>query len=309
MYALPDLKAKKNMKAASFFAKARMTLSSMPNQRFRYVFGGVILDAGMPLEGGLCAISDDGIDTGDMHQITIDYGFLPEQLDGAVKSTPLWQASNNTFLYTYPKAGRFMVIDGKKIVIERGAHASDWNVVNALVRAPLGALLHQVGHLVLHASALKIEDKCYIFMGSSSAGKSTLAAYMVHQKGYGFLTDEICSISFEQGRIWAHAASPELRLFNDSKNWLNLVANTATTNPELPKNHIDQQAQIENAPVEVAAIYNLSEPRGIDLSSKFTQVGKRSAIDLLKQNTYRQKCITGNQAGRQPLYGMCDGCE
>lgn len=273
-----------------------MVPSVMMKTRFRYKFGGVILDTEMPLEGGLCAVRGHEFENTDIPHVTIDYGVLPKHLDGAIKSSPLWESTANAFLYNYPKAGRFMVTGGKKILIERGEHASDWNVVNALVRAPLGALLHQRGHLVLHASAITIGAKCYIFMGNSCAGKSTLAAYMVHQRGCGFLTDEICSIEFKPEKFYVHAASPEVRLFNDSKNQFNLQENEATKNPELPKNHIDQRERIEAQPVEVAAIYNLSEPRGKDTQPKISLIEKRLAMDFLKQNTYRQKFITGREA-------------
>ena len=267
-------------------------MSLIPKQRYQYIFGGVLLNTEMPLDGCLAYAGQ----ARDMPSATIDYGHLPEQLNAPIKTTPIWQSTDSQLLYHYPLAGRYLVSHGESILIERDSEAADWNIQNALVRAPLGALLQQRGNLVLHASAVRVGDKGFIFMGRSAAGKSTLSAYMVHRMNCAFLSDEICSITFENNIAMIHSSSPEIRLFNDTKNWLKLTPKTTSQENPPPKNHIDQTDRAENQPLEIAAIYHLDEPIDMNSPTLITPIQKRLAMDVLQENTYRANFITGEKS-------------
>ena len=85
-----------------------------------------------------------------------------------------------------------------------------------LIGTVFGILLHQRGEIVLHASAVRVNDKAVLFCGPSGAGKSTLAAALA-QRGFPLVTDDLCAITLTAGaapmvqpdgrhlKLWAQA--------------------------------------------------------------------------------------------------------
>jgi hypothetical protein len=71
------------------------------------------------------------------------------------------------------------------------------------------------GVICLHASAVNINDRSVIFVGSEGAGKSTMAAAFARQ-GFFVLSDDIVALS-EYGREFrALPACPRVNLWPDS---------------------------------------------------------------------------------------------
>jgi hypothetical protein len=71
------------------------------------------------------------------------------------------------------------------------------------------------GHLVLHASAVAIRGRAVAVIGTSGAGKSSLAAAFV-QRGHRLLADDYLLLREHEGAYLATAAYPGLRLWGDS---------------------------------------------------------------------------------------------
>ena len=71
------------------------------------------------------------------------------------------------------------------------------------------------GHLVLHASAVAFGGRAVAMIGTSGAGKSSLAAAFL-QRGHRLLADDYLLLREQQGAYLATAAYPGLRLWGDS---------------------------------------------------------------------------------------------
>ncbi len=118
--------------------------------------------------------------------------------------------------WSWNAAGRYRIIEGKKVIVQPGPEAEP-----ALVRQPLcgtvmAAILQQRGLLTLHGSAVEIDGKALIIVGDKGYGKSTLAAAM-HRHGYRILTDDITAVDCASGRKpLIHAGVPCLKLWPDA---------------------------------------------------------------------------------------------
>jgi hypothetical protein len=95
--------------------------------------------------------------------------------------------------------GRFLIKGGHEITFDLDAGADERDAVVYVLGSAFGILLHQRGHLVLHASAIAVGSGAVIFCGPSGAGKSTLAAALLRQ-GYPFIADDVCHIGFDGAR-------------------------------------------------------------------------------------------------------------
>lgn len=66
---------------------------------------------------------------------------------------------------------------------------------------PLAALLH--GHELLHASAVRIDERAVAITGVSEAGKTTLAAHLA-VRGAAFMTDDALALTTSGEEVVAH---------------------------------------------------------------------------------------------------------
>src|SRR5229473_1307322 len=92
-------------------------------------------------------------------------------------------------LLDFPGVGRFLVRDGKEILVDPAPASEEGEVRAYLVSTAFGVLFHQRGIMPLHASAIYLADGCVAFVGDSGAGKSTLAAALA-QRGHEVITDD-----------------------------------------------------------------------------------------------------------------------
>src|SRR5690606_19444533 len=84
-----------------------------------------------------------------------------------------------------------------------------------LVDQVLPRLLAQLGHLLVHGSALRIDGRGALFIGPSGRGKSTLAGLMQRQ-GHTVLSDDCILLVADGERFQALPTYPSLRLNIDS---------------------------------------------------------------------------------------------
>jgi hypothetical protein len=85
-----------------------------------------------------------------------------------------------------------------------------------LLSESLGLILHQKGFLLLHGSAVLLEQGVIIFLGKPGAGKSTTAAAFA-QKGYTVIADDLVALEINsQGLISIIPAFPQLKLWESA---------------------------------------------------------------------------------------------
>ncbi|MCE7039819.1 serine kinase [Dyadobacter sp. CY312] len=88
------------------------------------------------------------------------------------------------------------------------------------VSEALGLVLFQRGHFLLHASAVKVGNEAWVFMGNPGAGKSTTAAAFI-KAGCALLSDDLTAITFDSDGIpYIVPAYPQLKIWDNTVNGL-----------------------------------------------------------------------------------------
>ena len=71
--------------------------------------------------------------------------------------------------------------------------------------------------LVIHASAIEINNEVILFIGRSGSGKSSLSASF-HNK-YNFITEDIACIEFKDNNLFVRPGPPLIKLTNHIPNY------------------------------------------------------------------------------------------
>jgi hypothetical protein len=222
--------------------------------------------------------------------VHIRVGAVPESLADPQESGVLFQAAPNRFLLRLDHV-RFLVQNGSEILVERLAeNAAQLRVF--LLGSCFGALLHQRGLLVLHASAVQTPKGAVAFAGVSGAGKSTtLGAFL--QRGYPLLSDDLAAIHRDEtGRLVVEPAIPRARLWSDSASQLGHSTRVLRREqPELEK-YLLPASSFASSPVPLHRVYllhtdNLAKVVSLESLAPF------QAFKALVQHTFRQRFLNG----------------
>ena len=224
--------------------------------------------------------------------VHIRIGTVPEELEDAVSKGVLYQAKPNEFLLHLQDIGGFWVRDGKEIIIEPAQKATDDEVRLFLFGSAFGALLHQRGLLVLHASAIETERGAVLFVGASGNGKSTTAAAF-HQRGYSVLSDDVCVIILDdENNPVVLPAFPQIKLWADTaKELAHETASLRKVRPQLEKYALMLDEGFVTTPRPLYAVYALSSHNKEDF--KLDPVEDGNKFRILLNNTYRGRFMDG----------------
>lgn len=123
--------------------------------------------------------------------------------------------SGHRFLGHMPESGWFLIQSGREIVIDPEPAATASMLRSTVLGPAMAIILRQRGFLVLHASAVVIDNWAIAFMGGSGWGKSTLANAF-HRQGYEILTDDVLAIDLQPEVPLAYPAFPQQRLWSEA---------------------------------------------------------------------------------------------
>ncbi|WP_432557732.1 hypothetical protein [Granulicoccus sp. GXG6511] len=158
--------------------------------------------------------------------VTVAVAEFPDELCNPAGSSAVHQVNAEALLLRISDVGRYLVRGGREILIDPHPDATPHDLRVYLLGTCLGALLHQRGFLVLHASGVATDHGCVLFAGDSGSGKSTLLAEFL-RRGYPMVVDDVCAVrvdqdgtpivvpSYPRTRLWADAAE---RLAIDTSN-------------------------------------------------------------------------------------------
>lgn len=196
-----------------------------------------------------------------MVAVTIRYGLVPETLDRASAAGPTWQIAGERLLLRLPGIGRFLVADGKEIVVALDPAADDADLPIFVLGTALGILLQQRQQIVLQASAVLVNGRAVLFCGASGSGKSTLAAALA-ARGYPLVADDICTITFAaDGSPCVHAEGRLPSLWQAAIRRLRLeAAQRAPVRPCIEKFYVETP-RTPASPLPLGALYVLREAR------------------------------------------------
>ncbi len=138
---------------------------------------------------------DDFYDVVSVNSNTFDASVKNEKFD-FLKIRPkkncnfdLYSSKNYTEIYK-KSMGKFRIRNGKEVSYEPYKNIKLPNLAAYLFSNVFAYLLYQRGHIVLHASAIEIDQKAYFFSGRSGVGKSSLLNKLLSTGNH--LTEDTC---------------------------------------------------------------------------------------------------------------------
>ena len=167
----------------------------------------------------------------------------------------------------------FLVRDGREIIISPEPKI-DEVVLRPLILGPIMSIvLRQRGLLVLHASAVNINNRAVAFMGHSGWGKSTLVTAF-HTKGYEVLTDDVLPIQVGTDSSLVFPSYPQFKLLPDAAT--SLGQDTESLSPifkDAPKLAYQVKDGFGQTPLPLQRIYVLAKGTQHEITSLQTQQG------------------------------------
>lgn len=191
------------------------------------------------------------------------------------------------YLLRFPGLADFSVSsDGRSVSAWPVPGVSSQTVEHLYLNQALPLALSRRFELVLHASAVEIEDSVVAFLGFSGRGKSTLAASFA-TSGHRFLTDDGLQLQAAAGGYRALPGHPSIRLWDDSRQAL--IPETAQAAPPVdytPKARLlaGDEAAFCNLPRALRGVYFLGE--GIADSVTIDPVSGRDAMIELVRHSF-----------------------
>jgi len=216
-------------------------------------------------------------------------GPTPNQLDDVRQSGLCYQAGPQGYLFHLDSVGRYFVSNGRQIIIEPAANADPQSIRLFLFGSVFGALLHQRGALVLHASAVATPSGAILVAGPSGAGKSTLCAEL-RRRGMPVIADDICALGpGEAGAITVYPGYPRLKLWADAAAQFAIATDTLVpVRPNLPKFEVPV-TDAHPTPLPVRAVILLSTDSTAELA--LTPVNGFAKLGALAEQVYRANLI------------------
>ena len=214
----------------------------------------------------------------------------PEGLPSATERRAFAQVGPDQVWLDVTGVARFLIEHGRRIVVDPADGADEDSIRLYLLGSGLGALLHQRGHLVLHANAVEIDGQAVLFAGRSGAGKSTTAA-VFHQRGYRVIADDVVALD-EQLRVIG--GFPQIKLWRDALEHLGIHHEGL--------DRIRLQLKKYSYPIEphtrldlpVRAVYFLAAAReNEEQEFEFHPLSGMAKFQHLKAHTYRPNFMVG----------------
>ena len=222
------------------------------------------------------------------------------------------------FLLRFPSLSDFVIDEtGCRISAWPAPETDEETVRHLLLDQVMPRVLSSHGRLVLHASAVCVDDRALSFAGETGLGKSSLAASL-HVSGYPLLTDDGLVLNTEGGCIQAIAGYSGLRLLPESVTALFKESPSRKAMASYsPKNRVALPKNDGSGPVELAALFVLAKPGpGEERAAvKASRLSQRDACMELVRNSFQldvtnQKQITGlfaaaaEVAERLPVFSL-----
>lgn len=235
--------------------------------------------------------------------LTIAFGEAPDRLTNPIAENVLVQSAPNEFLLTYDGVANYYATNGNKITIQADKEADHEKIKLFLMGTVLTALLHQRQLWPIHASGIEVEGKCIAFSGISGAGKSTTASQFA-KRGYKVLADDVCAVTIdEHGVPVVQSGYPQLRLWKDSLNMLEVDHNDLTpVRNELMKFGYPIDDNFKPEPIPLKRIYMLQRhnKEGVEI----TDLKGAQKFQRMIRSTHKAD-LTKGQGNQKLQFQVC----
>jgi hypothetical protein len=173
------------------------------------------------------------------------------------------------------------------------------------------------GETVLHGSAVAIEGKAVVFLGTSGAGKSTIAVKLA-SLGYPLLTDDCLLVRYGTDEMLACPSYPGARLFEPM---IEIIfernASTSAVAEYTSKRRVDldrTQLTLQGEAIPLGAVFVVTEGqsdvawRPLDGSERLVELAKyKYRFDPANQEALRKEFSALVKLAEYPCYEFCYG--
>lgn len=240
---------------------------------------------------------------GELPDVTVRYGDVPDLLAGAVMTRACTQVRPGCFLLRLDGVAKCLVEEGNSITVEPAPGATDDEIRLFLMAAVWNALLLQRGLLPLHGSAIQVQGDAVILAGPSGNGKSTLAAALAEQ-GYPVLADELCALAVSaDSPPLLLPGFPQMLLWEDSLRKLGWdTRHLSRVRPGLEKwiVPLDEQPDCEAIPLRSVYVLTVGNTAAFDIRRFKGMKPVQALIDA----TYRVHHVAGHGLSL-PHFNQC----
>jgi hypothetical protein len=226
--------------------------------------------------------------------VTVRYGQVPSELENARTRGDFLQVSPGRCLLAFERTGRYLVRDGREIIVDPTPNSTHDGLRLMLLGPVLVALLHQRGMLALHGSAIETPRGAAAFLAPSGFGKSTLVAAF-ERRGYRVLADDLCAVVFNASGIpLVLPAFPQIKLWEDAAMQLGQDVTAARRLlPTASKYGLPLKDGFAISPVPLRVAYVLAKDP-VGRCSLSVLRGKDKLLALI-ENTHRLYLLEGAQ--------------
>jgi hypothetical protein len=215
---------------------------------------------------------------------------------GGVQVSPFTWVSARQFWLIVPEVARFLVQDGRHIVVDIAPGVDEASVRLFLLGSAMGALLFQRGLLVLHGNAVRVGDQCMVCVGHSGAGKSTTAAGFAG-RGHQVLADDVVPVDAQCRALPGFA---RIKLWKDTAQQLQIATEgLSRIRPGTEKFNLPLDADEVLPALPVRWVYVLESGR-VD-QVRVTALHGMQRLQPLIENTYRLRYLKGTAMMPQHL--------
>ena len=184
--------------------------------RSKYMAFGFVIDSPVPMPEAFPADQGTAADVL-ITEGTAGLGFPKDDLYAKAREKRLWWrgilADGRTLFNCL--SGLFEIRNGNEIIMQLYPDADMEKARIFLLGSAMGAIQIQRGRIPVHGGAVMTSRGAMIITGGQGAGKSTMTSAFVHN-GYKYLTDDVSSISIENGKALIVPAYPQRKLVRDA---------------------------------------------------------------------------------------------
>ncbi len=232
--------------------------------------------------------------------VVIRRGRVGPPLPEIARTGSYFHTTTEEAYFFWDRVGTFLVRKGEEIIVDSCPGVDECVVRLPLLGIVLAGLLYQRGVLVLHSSAVSVDDVAIAFLGNKESGKSTMAA-VLYARGHQLVADDVVAVGGEEaGGPLTLPAFPQLKLWPAA-----VVASLGEDPAALPRLHsrIEKRARqitygFAHRPVPLGRIYVLD--RGP--SPEIEPLRPQEAMVQLIANSYASRFSRPLPAARRVLH-------
>lgn len=164
-----------------------------------------------------------------------------------------------------------------------------------LLGTVMALLLHRRGLLVLHGSAVQIQDQAMVFVGDKGAGKSTTAASLV-AAGRRLLTDDIVALErTPSGQLRLLPGYGQIKLTDTATEAISLQGSRIMRQPfdGFSKHRHVIDGQFDQSPLAVSYIHVLKRGQGLNIEEMSGHSSLTSVMRFAYLTRFQAKLFLG----------------